>query len=105
MIYRMTDSGVIKGSTVLLNTYNCDAYLIWKDVVICPSGDYNGLLIYRYPQGGNYMRKVALDCCGIQVAMSVKGPESHLRRAQASVKLTTATSSFSGLRSGPTPLR
>jgi hypothetical protein len=94
VIYRMTDSGVIKGSTLLFDTYNCDAYLIWKDIVICPSGDYTGLLIYPYPRGGNYMRKVALHCCGIQVAMSVGNSESHLKRAQAGATLSLATSSF-----------
>jgi hypothetical protein len=69
LIYQMSDSGTITGTTQLLGAYSCQGYLIWKNVVICPSS-YNNLLVYRYPQGGNYTQKVAVHFYPIQAAMS-----------------------------------
>ncbi len=73
LIFRMSDSGRIESTTELLGADVCQGYLIWKTVVICPSG-YNDLFVYRYPQGGIALKEVAVRYYAIQAAMSVAAP-------------------------------
>jgi hypothetical protein len=73
LIYRMSSSGVVQGTTQLLNSYSCQGYLIWKKVLICPSG-LGPLQVYPYPQGGNYAMQIPLQST-TQAAMSVAAPQ------------------------------
>jgi hypothetical protein len=73
LIYRMSSSGVVQGTTQLLNSYSCQGYLIWKKVLICPSG-LGPLQVYPYPRGGNYARQIPLQST-TQAAMSVAAPQ------------------------------
>ena len=70
LIRQMSTSGIIKGTTNLMNSYSCQGYLIWQKIVLCPSGFFD-LRVYAYPEGGNYETRIPLKYFGTQVAMSV----------------------------------
>jgi hypothetical protein len=65
-IYQITVSGTtatVTGTTPLTNAGYCGQDLTHGRVALCPSGEYNMALFYKYPAGGTPYKSIGPGCC------------------------------------------
>ncbi len=58
VIYQMSKSGAIHGSTPLASGGGCVQYFIKGNKVICPNPNERNLLVYPYPAGGTAVKTI-----------------------------------------------